>query len=201
MLGSSVGRERPPCGQMFPGERCRHSCFRPWHCSLRRKGRRADPAGRGDRATRRRTTSGGGRHLGHAGGQLRASVPGRARRRGGVQPGRLLVAPADLEEPDADAQPRHDLPHALLQHRMSAPSCWRSRPPDEGSITGSIDDGWQTALEDVGPAGVDKGAGGKYLILPPGHQGSVPPGYIVLRSRHLCGLRPAALQPGERQRR
>src|SRR3954471_23840197 len=41
-------------------------------------------------------------------------------------------------------------------------------PANEGSITGSIDDGWQTALEDVGPAGVDKGAGGKYLILPPG---------------------------------
>ena len=30
-------------------------------------------------------------------------------------------------------------------------------PSDEGSITGSIDDGWQNALEDVGPAGVDKG--------------------------------------------
>ena len=32
-------------------------------------------------------------------------------------------------------------------------------------------DPWQAALEDVGPAGVDKGAGGKYLILPPGYQG------------------------------
>jgi hypothetical protein len=31
-----------------------------------------------------------------------------------------------------------------------------------GSITGSIDDGWQTALEDVGPAGVDKGNGGDW---------------------------------------
>ena len=42
-------------------------------------------------------------------------------------------------------------------------------PAEEGaSITGSIDDAWQTALEDVGPAGVDKGKGGKYLILPPG---------------------------------
>ena len=30
-------------------------------------------------------------------------------------------------------------------------------PADEGSITGSIDDAWQAALEDVGPAGVDKG--------------------------------------------
>lgn len=52
----------------------------------------------------------------------------------------------------------------------------------EGSITGSIDDGWQTALEDVGPAGVDKGRGGKYLILPPGYKGNAPKGYIVLQS-------------------
>src|SRR5580700_8018215 len=28
-------------------------------------------------------------------------------------------------------------------------------PADEGSITGSIDDCWQTAIEDVGPAGLD----------------------------------------------
>ena len=31
---------------------------------------------------------------------------------------------------------------------------------DEGSITGSIDDAWQNALEDVGPAGLDEGRGG-----------------------------------------
>ncbi len=52
----------------------------------------------------------------------------------------------------------------------------------DGSITGSIDDGWQTALEDVGPAGVDKGAGGKYLILPPGYKDKAPEGYIALQS-------------------
>lgn len=52
----------------------------------------------------------------------------------------------------------------------------------EGSITGSIDDAWQTALEDVGPAGVDKGTGGKYLILPPGYKDKAPDGYIVLPS-------------------
>jgi hypothetical protein len=36
-------------------------------------------------------------------------------------------------------------------------------PAEEGaSITGSMDDAWQTAREDVGPAGVDKGKGGKF---------------------------------------
>ncbi len=52
----------------------------------------------------------------------------------------------------------------------------------DGSITGSVDDAWQTALEDVGPAGVDKGQGGKYLILPPGYKDKTPEGYLALPS-------------------
>src|SRR3954471_6138511 len=62
-------------------------------------------------------------------------------------------------------------------------------PPVENanSITGSIDDGWQTALEDVGPAGVDKGNGGKYLILPPGYKDHAPEGYIALQSATFTG--------------
>ena len=51
-------------------------------------------------------------------------------------------------------------------------------PADTGTIVGSIDDCWQTAIADVGPAGADKGNGGKYLILPPDHSGDVPDGYI-----------------------
>jgi hypothetical protein len=60
-------------------------------------------------------------------------------------------------------------------------------PAGEGSITGSIDDCWQTAIEDVGPAGVDKGKGGKYLILPPGYKDKVPPGYIPLQAYNYEG--------------
>ncbi len=57
-------------------------------------------------------------------------------------------------------------------------------PPatSDSSFTGNIDDIWQMPLEDAGPAGADKGAGGKYLILPPGYKGKLPAGYIVLRS-------------------
>ena len=61
--------------------------------------------------------AGRGRHLGHAGGQLPPHVPGdgpQDQRR--LQPGPLLVAPARLEEPDAHAEPRRDLSHAVLQH-------------------------------------------------------------------------------------
>ena len=71
-------------------------------------------------------------------------------------------------------------------------------PADTGSITGSVDDCWQTAIEDVGPAGVDKGKGGKYLILPPGYKDQVPSGlhphasetyegYALLRSNLKSG--------------
>ena len=64
-------------------------------------------------------------------------------------------------------------------------------PADDGVINGSVMDPWQAPLEDVGPAGVDKGAGGKYLILPPRYNEKVPDdyrssgnyqGYALLRS-------------------
>ena len=63
-------------------------------------------------------------------------------------------------------------------------------PPAAGpsSITGSVDDGWQTAIEDVGPAGVDKGKGGKYLILPPGYKDKIPAGYFPMPSSVYTGF-------------
>jgi hypothetical protein len=63
-------------------------------------------------------------------------------------------------------------------------------PPagEGGSITGTIMDSWQAALEDVGPAGVDKGKGGKYLITPPGYKDTQPDGYIVLPSQTYQGF-------------
>jgi hypothetical protein len=55
-------------------------------------------------------------------------------------------------------------------------------PATGGTIVGSIDDAWQTAIEDVGPAGVDKGKGGKYLILPPDYKEKPPGGYLPMPS-------------------
>jgi hypothetical protein len=60
-------------------------------------------------------------------------------------------------------------------------------PADEGKIVGSVMDCWQTAFEDVGPAGAEKGKGGKYLILPPDFTGSAPAGYIPLPSGNHQG--------------
>jgi len=42
---------------------------------------------------------------------------------------------------------------------------------DRVSYFGSIVNAWDTPIEDVGPAGADKGEGGKYLLLPPDYNG------------------------------
>ncbi|HKE43436.1 MAG TPA: DUF1254 domain-containing protein [Steroidobacteraceae bacterium] len=75
-----------------------------------------------------------------------------------------------------------------LYNTQDGPVVIEIPPAGEGSITGTVDDAWQTALEDVGPAGVDKGKGGKYLILPPGYKGTVPAGYIPLQSATFVGF-------------
>ena len=45
-----------------------------------------------------------------------------------------------------------------------------------------VDDAWQRYVADMGNAGPDRGQGGKYLFLPPGHEGAVPDGYFVFQS-------------------
>lgn len=49
-------------------------------------------------------------------------------------------------------------------------------------MLGFVQDGFQRYLSDIGPLGADKGAGGQFLVLPPGYTGSVPEGYFVSRS-------------------
>jgi hypothetical protein len=60
-------------------------------------------------------------------------------------------------------------------------------PADDGTIVGSVMDCWQAAIEDVGPAGVDKGSGGKYLILPPNYKEKVSDDYIAMPSGNYQG--------------
>ncbi|RUM23342.1 DUF1254 domain-containing protein [Rhizobium vallis] len=57
-------------------------------------------------------------------------------------------------------------------------------PPGDanGSLNGNIVTQWQTSLEDVGLLGVDKGRGGKFVLLPPGYADQVPEAYSPLRS-------------------
>jgi hypothetical protein len=48
-------------------------------------------------------------------------------------------------------------------------------------VLGAIDDFYYRWVADVGITGADKGKGAKYLLLPPGYEGQLPDGYIVLR--------------------
>ncbi|HEY1861940.1 MAG TPA: DUF1254 domain-containing protein, partial [Gemmataceae bacterium] len=47
-------------------------------------------------------------------------------------------------------------------------------------LYGQIVDAWQTTISGVGPVGEDKGAGGKYLLLPPGYKEAIPAGYFAI---------------------
>jgi hypothetical protein len=50
-------------------------------------------------------------------------------------------------------------------------------------MLGGFSDLWQREIAVIGPAGADKGEGGKFLLLPPDHSSVVPEGYLVARSR------------------
>ena len=52
-----------------------------------------------------------------------------------------------------------------------------------GSGPGTVDDAWFRFVTDMGGPGPDRGQGGKYLILPPGFDGTVPDGYFTAQSR------------------
>ena len=71
-------------------------------------------------------------------------------------------------------------------------------PPagDVGAIIGTLMDAWQVPLEDVGKAGVDRGAGGKYLVLPPGYDAAVPDGYIVLPAQTYAAYARSSIAGG-----
>jgi hypothetical protein len=48
---------------------------------------------------------------------------------------------------------------------------------------GMINDFWGRYVADFGKVGPDRGAGGKYLLIPPGYKSDIPNGYFVLTSR------------------
>src|SRR5882672_3909973 len=54
-------------------------------------------------------------------------------------------------------------------------------PADGGSLNANLVTAWQVPLEDGGMFGIDKGAGAKFLFLPPGYKGTPPAGYTPLQ--------------------
>jgi hypothetical protein len=61
-------------------------------------------------------------------------------------------------------------------------------PPAAGAgLFGTLADAWQVPLVEVGPAGEDRGKGGKYVVLPPDWAKKPPAGYVVVRSETFNG--------------
>ena len=50
-------------------------------------------------------------------------------------------------------------------------------------LLGGVSDLWQRELIGIGPTGRDKGKGGKFLLLPPDHDGAAPNGYMTAKSQ------------------
>ncbi|MEV6966103.1 DUF1254 domain-containing protein [Hamadaea sp. NPDC051192] len=65
--------------------------------------------------------------------------------------------------------------HAFLDLHADGPVVIEA-PPKSLCV---VDDFWFRYVTDMGIAGEDKGAGGKYLIVPPGHDEPLPDGYLV----------------------
>lgn len=64
---------------------------------------------------------------------------------------------------------------------------------DGVGVFGTIMDAWQRPLEDVGAKGRDKGAGAKYLLIPPGYNGKLLPNALVYEQETYNGF--AVLRP------
>ena len=64
---------------------------------------------------------------------------------------------------------------------------------DGVGIFGTLMDAWQRPIDDVGAKGRDKGNGGKYVLVPEGYQGSLPPNAYAYHQRTVNGF--AILRP------
>ena len=106
----------------------------------------------------------------------------------GGKPNQIVYWPGLLDWRNQTLTPNPDVIYFMAFFNTNdGPMVIEIPPAGDGVINGSIMDPWQAALEDVGPAGADKGTGGKYLILPPRYKEAVPDGFIVLPSDNYQG--------------
>ena len=105
----------------------------------------------------------------------------------GLREGLLTVGPANVTIPTFEAN--MNARSIFLTANATTPYTWIWLDLHDGPLVaevpprtlGMIDDFWFRYVTDIGIVGPDKGKGGKYLLLPPGYKGEVPPGYLVVR--------------------
>jgi hypothetical protein len=82
------------------------------------------------------------------------------------------------KRPSPDRRFHESITHSPPRTDLRRASLVLEIPP---RVLGGINDFWYRWVADVGITGADKGAGGKYVVLPPGYKGTVPAGYTVVR--------------------
>jgi hypothetical protein len=105
----------------------------------------------------------------------------------GLREGLLSVGPANVTIPTFEAN--MNARSIFLTANATTPYTWVWINLHDGPLVvevppmtlGMIDDFWFRYVTDIGIVGPDKGKGGKYLLLPPGYDGEVPSGHMVVR--------------------
>ena len=105
----------------------------------------------------------------------------------GLREGLLTVGPANVTIPTFESN--LNARSIFLTPNATTPYTWIWINLHEGPLVvevppmtlGMIDDFWFRYVTDIGIVGPDKGKGGKYLLLPPGYEGELPQGYMVVQ--------------------
>lgn len=108
----------------------------------------------------------------------------RAAERLGAAPNQIVYWSRLFDWRNQTLTPNPDVVYLMpfIDTTTTGPMVLEIPPADGGAVNGSVMNAWQAPIEDVGPAGVDAGRGGKYLILPPGYSEAIPDGYIPMPS-------------------
>ena len=112
-----------------------------------------------------------------------------ATKKAGGDYNQITYWPALLDWKNQTITPNPDVIYVMpfVNTKEVGPMVLEIPPADTGTVVGSVMDRWQMAMDDVGPAGLDKGKGGKYLILPPGYKEKIPAGYFPMYSDTYLG--------------
>jgi len=103
----------------------------------------------------------------------------------GGKPGQIIYWGKPLDWHNQTLTPNPDTLYFMgfYDTKASGPVVVEIPPASEdGSLNGNFVTLWQTALEDAGLLGVDKGKGVKFVITPPGYAGKIPEGFEQLAS-------------------
>jgi len=103
----------------------------------------------------------------------------------GGKPGEIIYWGKPLDWRNQTLTPNPDTLYFMgfFDTKASGPMVVEIPPAgDDGSLNGNFVTLWQTALEDAGLLGVDRGKGIKFVITPPGYAGKIPEGFERLAS-------------------